>query len=217
MPLVISSSQFQAKLRWRFAGDSQEMISTLGVRKNGSSPGDPPATIADVNAIAEKVSKSWTEAFADSFMKVGWTFAGVEVISGRGGVGEDDTLVGSYNNFHVGADAAGTPPTNCAVLVRKLTGRGGKRGRGRMFLPPAYLDEAGVDGNGILSSGVLSAFGTCLDAFQTHLGTADADGDALDPLLFHWVPAAGAGPEADLITDFVCAPQIATQRQRMRR
>src|SRR5664279_4375102 len=43
-------------------------------------------------------------------------------------------------------------PINCAILLKKNTASGGRRNRGRAFLPPTYPTEGNVDGVGNIFS-----------------------------------------------------------------
>lgn len=106
------------------------------------------------------------------------------------------------------AGTAGTAPlpNNCAVLVAKISTSGGRRNRGRMFIPcPA---EPAVDGAGTLSTGERGAWQTAMDDW--------IDGESLAgwgaPALLHQTPPY----TPTTITNLVVRGKIATQRRRMR-
>lgn len=106
----------------------------------------------------------------------------------------------------------GTPlPNNCAYLVKKSTDLGGRRNRGRMYLP--CPSEADVDGAGL----VLSASVTALNVQTAKLLPGGAIHTAFgvlgDPVVLH---ESGSQTPAT-ISSLTCQTKIATQRRRMRR
>lgn len=106
------------------------------------------------------------------------------------------------------AGTAGTAPlpNNCAVLVAKISTSGGRRNRGRMYIPcPA---ETAVDGAGVLSTGERGAWQTAMNAWIEGEFTAGWG----SPAILHQTP-----PYAPTtITNLVVRSKIATQRRRMR-
>jgi hypothetical protein len=104
----------------------------------------------------------------------------------------------------IGTGADVSIPNNCAFLVHKLTERAGRRGRGRMYLPPYVVAESDVNSNGILSPAALVNL-------QTLVGNA-FPGD--DFVLLHDSLPSSIPP--DIITALNVDRQIATQRRRMR-
>lgn len=102
----------------------------------------------------------------------------------------------------------GTPvPQNTAFLVRKLTGSGGRRNRGRMYIPG--VTNTDVTAIGGCTSGILTiAAATCtaLQANLVALGTIDG------LVLFHETAPFTPTP----ITSLEIQPRVATQRRRMR-
>jgi hypothetical protein len=111
-----------------------------------------------------------------------------------------------------GAAAGDMIVPNSAPLVQKQTALGGKRGRGRLFMPP--VTEGTVGNGGILSSGFISSTQASFDAFVTQLGTSN-----LPPVLLHrYDPALGQSPMTPTaITAMVLQSRVATQRNRLRR
>jgi hypothetical protein len=67
------------------------------------------------------------------------------------------------------AAVSGVPP-NVALLVNKVTAVGGRKGRGRMFVPGIL--EANVDAGGIISGGSISTYITACVNFLTDLTTS---------------------------------------------
>lgn len=119
--------------------------------------------------------------------------------------------------------SAGTEriPANCAVLVRKLTSRGGRRGRGRMYLPWATADTT-VDEIGQLSGAEVTALQTRADTFLGLLDDAGAGVQGTPMVLLH----SPSGPETqnpttpglpNLVTSLLIDPVIGSQRRRLGR
>jgi hypothetical protein len=101
---------------------------------------------------------------------------------------------------------------NCAYLVTKNTSLGGKKGKGKMFIPG--LNETNVITGGQLAAGIATTMAGNWNSFQT---AWEAFGYSL--MLFHsYDPAKGETPVAPThINSFSCSNLIATQRQRLRR
>jgi hypothetical protein len=98
-------------------------------------------------------------------------------------------------------------PVNCALLVRKNTSRGGRRGRGRMFWPLLSIGEANVTPGGIIGTGQVTDQQAKWDAFLADLATA-----GMSMYLFHEDPII----PPDVVDSLTVQGRIATQRTRMR-
>lgn len=61
-----------------------------------------------------------------------------------------------------GTNSTAKLPQNCALLVRKNTGIGGRRSRGRFFLP-GIVSEANVDNVGRISGGAMTEYQSAAD------------------------------------------------------
>ena len=133
---------------------------------------------------------------------------GQTVLRGTWGTGVPSEPIVAESLAGSGGGAAGQAvPNNTALLIRKRTDRGGRRGRGRAFLPPTQADA--VDGGALLSSVIAAAaseaFADLMVAYSTVLGGV--------PHLLHTTEAGGAPDE---ITGFSCDTRVATQRRRLR-
>lgn len=205
MPLEIPEDMGVAKLRWRANGDSQEMISTIGfARELGASAYE----------CAIEIGSAWTRNWPAAGLSNNWTFAGCDVAVGPPGEAE----VGMINTNTAGTGGFATLPTNCALLITKITAQAGKGGRGRMFIPPGYLSEGEVDANGFLSGPALAGYTANATAFFEEAGSGSSP-SILSWMLFHneTGTVGGGGSLPDAITALSVQTQIATQRQRMRR
>lgn len=98
---------------------------------------------------------------------------------------------------------------NTALLVRKITTLGGRRGRGRMYVPG--VPETRFDGAGNMNSGDLNAYQVAFDGFLADCLTA-----GLEAVVLH---AAGISstPAPTPMIEYSVQSKAATQRDRMRR
>lgn len=107
-----------------------------------------------------------------------------------------------------GGRAPGAAPPNVATLVQKLTALGGRRNRGRMYLPGAV--ETDIDNEGLYGTTPLGVLQTAATAFRTQtLALAQVD----QLVLLH--EQAPFTPTE--ITSLVVSRTVATQRRRQRR
>jgi hypothetical protein len=141
------------------------------------------------------------------------TLTAVRVSAGTAS-GED--LVYELPTTNVGGFASTSLPPNCAVLVHKVTARGGRRGRGRMFLPWA-ASETAVDEAGKIGSADVTVIQGRMNTFLTALTT-----NSVAMVLLH----RDSGPEVspptapgdpDSVLSLRVDPLISTQRRRLGR
>lgn len=114
------------------------------------------------------------------------TFAGVE----SGGIGN-----------------TGTSPA-VALLVQKRTAVGGRKGRGRMYVPG--LDEVAVNAQGSIPEVNRATWEVAFQALHDRLTAVNQD-----PVLLHAAPGVFQPPHP--ITSFSVSATVATQRHRQRR
>lgn len=134
----------------------------------------------------------------------GWTFVGVHAVKQL----ESGPVSGDFISPLVGTAAAATLTPNVAILWNKTTALGGRRNRGRAFIPPYAPGEGSVDSLGVINSGVVTATQALYDTFFAALVTAE-----FTPVLFHQSAPFTPTP----ITAFTMQPLVATQRRRLRR
>lgn len=116
----------------------------------------------------------------------------------------EDGPSGSFSGETIGVSGGSLGP-NSAHLITKSTALGGRRGKGRMFLPG--VGEANVDNGGNLSPAIISALSGSLGDFFAGLIT-----DGLPPVLLHEGVLAPTP-----VLNFNVESRIATQRKRLRR
>lgn len=104
-----------------------------------------------------------------------------------------------------GGQSGSAMPPNVAYLIKKGTASGGRRNRGRMYLPG--VAEANVDDTGLLNSVFLAAAGA---DFASFIGFLTAE--LLPMVILHDGPGAPT-----VVTSFQLDARAATQRRRLRR
>lgn len=200
MPSTIIPPGFaQVFFRFRCVGDNEEMLTSIGVR----TVGDPP----DPDTLADDMATAWLFSWPVGDLSSTYTFVGTRVYVGQDG----DPLVAENLRNTSGTGSGAVPPNNCAALLQKRSALGGRRNRGRMFLPAGYFPETGVDQAGLLTAGTVTTLqGNCND-FLTQIRTGSPTTD--QAVILH----SSAPSAPTVITTLTVAPKIATQRTRMRR
>jgi hypothetical protein len=187
---------------FNLTGDPEDMVFQLGCR---SSVG---TTRADLELAVEEMASDWRDAFIPTAasMYVGWSFFGV-----RGDLNSSDEGLVQFESADAGmtGTAVGeTPPVNTAILVRKYTGFGGRKNRGRVFVPPWGVSEGLISKLGVLDNTFRAAHQAAWTAFRVAALGHDAP-----PVLLH---AEGSVEPPRDITSFSVQTQVATQRRRLR-
>jgi hypothetical protein len=132
-----------------------------------------------------------------------------EVISRIGTDGGED-LIGSATGSTLGGLTGGAPPPNVAILAHKRTARGGRRGRGRWYLP-WYCSANDLGEDGVLLAAKLTAKQTALNATRAAMA---AGGNPM--VVLHRPGHTSPGPP-DVVTNIVVANVVGTQRRRLGR
>ena len=200
MPSVIIPPGFaQVFFRFRCTGDNEEMLTSIGVRTTGSPP--------DPSALAVDMADAWLDAWPASDLSNTFTFWGTRVFIGNDG----DPIIGETTGTTAGTGSNAALPNNCAILMQKRTALGGRRNRGRCFIPSGYLPEIGVDQAGVIAGGTLTSLsGNASDLF-TRLTSGGVESDQV--VVLHSSSPSTPTP----VTALTIAGKIATQRTRMRR
>lgn len=168
---------------------------TLGFEHTGS----------DLNAVEA------ADAFADAW-ELGpmqkqvndLTFVGTHVKYGPNATGQEGDATKNITGISSGDDAA----PNIALLVKKVTGVGGRANRGRMFIPG--LEESAVDTGGVIDASELPLWQDKLEDFYDNI-----IGFGCTPVVLHAELVGDQVPTP--IEQFVVDGTAATQRRRLRR
>lgn len=159
MPLVIPPGFADVAIELRGAGDPEPWYVTFGV--------DSSAASGDVNSIGATVNGAW-----ESMMGVisnECLTTGCKISVGQDG----EAPVRGFSSLDAAGygDSVGAKlPQNCAALIHKDTSIGGRRARGRFYVP-ACLDEGAVSSVGLISATQVNAIQGAVDAFLVALQT----------------------------------------------
>lgn len=191
MTIQIPEGFSRVAYRFSLSGDPEVMITTMGYE-----------TAVVGQAVAEAFATTFQDAFPPAEYSASYTFLGVRMEAGADG---GPPVIYEAVRTAVGTAASAPLTQNVAILVRKTSLLGGRRGRGRMFLPPMFLPEGEVSANGMINVGPLAAVqNSVTQAFFTDL----------DPVLLHDNVPSILAPTP--ITNVIVQAQVATQRRRLR-
>lgn len=221
MPLTIPPGDALGAYHFRQVNDPEEMLVTFGVR--------PTVGPFDAQHLL-RLESAWRTAILPN-MSVDLSLVRTTVSVAQDG--GDPILFERAPATAAPGTAAGTVfPPNVAIIIRKLTALGGRRGRGRFFLPGML--ESFADNAGFVSSSSQSSLNTAFATYLTALGAAAGAGEKpVIPLLLHnnsstttrstgggtttiTITEGAAGPVPTVITGYQCDPKVGTQRRRLR-
>lgn len=185
----------ELQMWFRLTGDPETMICSIGAELATL----VTPTIANSNAMLLPMQQA-----CDEFPTNEYVVGPGRVVWGASG---GDIAIDGTNSLSNGVQAGSAVPPNTAHLVRKLTAGGGRRNRGRMFIPG--VSEANVNAVGDLSAGAQTALNTAADQMLANLL---ATSQIIDVVLFH--ESSPFTPTS--ITDLQVQPRVATQRRRLR-
>lgn len=140
-------------------------------------------------------------------------------VVGRFGQDGGPPLIFESNTIDAGGSTASDKlPQNSALLISKRTNLGGRRGRGRMFVP-GVLGEAAVGETGVITSGVVADLQDKADDFLDQCTTGGLAALPVPLYLEHFpsTVSPGSEPPPTLVTSLVVDSLISTQRGRLRR
>lgn len=198
MSVYIGNGYGQFSLVFKLAGDPEDMVVTCGF-KDLSSGATAPSLAAQVVTDFTAASRPWVTATSGTQ----WTFGGCKLYVMRGG----DLLYGESLTNLVGTLTISTPPSNCAVLVKKQSGVSGRRNRGRMYLPLFNLATSNVDSLGQITPGSVTSRQASWTAFHVAVTAS-----GMPPYILH--NTSEIAPRQ--CTGFLVDSKIATQRRRLR-
>lgn len=190
----------EVTFKFRAVTLSRDATCVLGLDTSGSGIANAEDLAVSVNTIATLATK----IFAPASMSATWQYRGVRALLGQSG----DPQIFDLNVSTAGTLVADPMPPNNSVLVQKRSAVGGRRNRGRMYLPPFHFAETTVDSVGTIAGATVTALQTKVTALRT-----DLLADDLIPVILHSVSEVAP----TVIASFVVENVIATQRRRLRR
>lgn len=196
-----------------FAACSYELKHTLMSRSAFITFGVDP-TETDPNAIASSLAA----AFGSSGALLASMDSSVQLQQTRVSLGTDGTadIVGSSQQLVACTRAISSLPPNCATLVHKTTARGGRRGRGRMYIPWSIVSTSVSESGVIVGADVTlvqNAVNAWVSAVQSLVGPLVLLHRESGPEV---QPPTVPGPP-NVITAWRVDPLVATQRRRLGR
>lgn len=196
MPLVLPPGFANTRFRFRVAGLTDTIGFSIAVNPDGFQ------TASDI-AASMNIAILSADLVTGPGSSTEWTYLGTSATL----MTDTGPVIGEFNTAVQGTGDFPTVPSNCAVLVRKLTNSGGRKNRGRFYLPPTMIAEAAISGAGFITLDELGATQDQITALFEKLVV-----DGTPPYLLHTDPADAPTQ----IQAFVLQAQIATQRLRMR-
>lgn len=162
-----------------------------------------------------KVMANFLQAWNDKLMN---TASLQKVVGTFGQDAADDLIVESTTGAITGGASGNFIAPNVALLVRKKTGLGGRRNRGRSFLP-GVIDETQVNYLGQLVTASRDAFQIDADQWIDALAGDDLGTSPMTPMviLHSPDPVTGAVLAPTPVTTLEVDDMVATQRRRLRK
>lgn len=187
------------------AGDSEEMNVTFGFEVV-----TPPFDQTKADLVSVEVGD-----FLQAIMSSAYSYMGARFSIGDA---SGDIIFDSIDGVGPGIQGPNATPQNTALLFRKTTASGGRRNRGRMFVPG--LVEGSVGNTGVISTADAPAYQTAADELFDNLVTLECPMVILHPA----VPGRPMKPATDAlaaatptpVTALQLQPVAATQRRRLR-
>lgn len=146
------------------------------------------------------------DAYVTFGQAIGWTtsiaFTGIQVVEGTSSLSEPITH--DFTGSDTGSGSSLLAPPMVTFLAAKRTLSGGRRGRGRSFIP--HVQEAASNNAGEVDPTFRAGAQDALDDFFTAIGTWSGGGSRL-------LHQNGSTPST--ITSVTFETHVATQRRRM--
>lgn len=168
-------------------------------------------TLTDPVAIATAIAVAYTPI--QTFMDSNVTMTEVRVSYGIDGSAD---LVGIAPAVLVGSRSGNSSPPNVATLLHKQSARGGRRGRGRMFIP-WWSSTIDYDEVGAFNSTYLTNANTAAASWLTAMSTGGVPVVLLHRNSKPGIPHPTPPGAPNTVTSMTCDGLVATQRRRLGR
>lgn len=195
--MFIPPGYMQINLRFTRVGDPEPMLTSMAALIEAFDPVTGPDDLSAAVGTSDMMGITTNDT----------SYVGLECVIGTGDPSEPITLE-SIQNTGTGSSTNPPLPENCALLVKKVTLRGGRKGRGRCYWPDVQIAHVG-DAGGITGSD-LTAYQTAWDDLITAIEGVDG---ITSLVLLH---SADEDGDPDVITSWIVQNKIATQRRRLR-
>lgn len=129
--------------------------------------------------------------------------------------GGADPIVSFFNSGENGDTGGDMLPQNSAVLVSKNTAFGGRKNRGRMFIP-LMAESSQVDNVGNIATTKVNFLQSGFTAFLDKLSGPSVIGGIAAPMVILHNDTGASTPDPTPVTSLTVKSVIATQRRRLR-
>lgn len=177
-------------------GDPQVYVTTFACRV-----ATPPFDQADLVTMFDNFIENWASSWPNDAIFT-------QITARVGQDGEPLFLVDAGGA--TGTNNGDFAPQNVALLIQKRSAEGGRRNRGRMFLP--VITEASVSEVGVLTGTQLTSYQNVADEWLQDLQDGSAGNTDQMVILHSTSPTTPA-----VVTNLIVQPLVATQRRRLRR
>lgn len=203
MALVIPTGFSQVALEFRNEGDPDPWYVTFGI-DSGAYAGRYEELAAGIAAAA---AGTWQQD-----MHTSTTMTAVVMTVGQ--TGSDNLIIRVGTNLP-GTSTQAKLPQNCALLVSKNSALGGRKNRGRFFIPN-MLNDTAVDQVGVIDGGTRSSYETQFALFLLALEEGDFGGVSQSAPMVILHNEGVNVPDPTLVTSLSVSGTISTQRRRLR-
>lgn len=178
------------RLMFRHFDSGNDAITGFGV---GLESADPPEVLDDIATL-------WGTTFGPEMSGI-WEGEDIQLVVGT----SDPTapLVFTHGAWEGGSGSFETLPPNVATIIEKRTALGGRKGRGRMFIPSP--GEAGVDNKGHFSSSQLAFLQTQCNEF---LAGVNGISGVTEMVLLHTDPSLAPTTITSLVPKTLIGQQV---------
>ena len=203
MARVIPPGFAEISQEMRLSGYPRSAYVTYGLKIRG--------TVGATMGLAEQAYEAFYRAWG-TYGDTGVIFGRCRAVIGQDG---SEPLIDEFAGGQTGSTSRESPPPAIAVLISKNTGVGGRRNRGRMFMP-WYAPEGSISEAGTMTTGVLALIqGGADNMVLNMLGSGhdlnEDDWDLLDGMVILHGPGLGA---PTTVTSMTVSPTVSTQRRR---
>lgn len=166
------------------------------------------ASIAAANKQVANFVDSWGDELDDQVV------VGPAILR----IGQDggDPLSVEGTETGTGDESSAMLPPNCALLMKKSSNLGGRRGRGRCYIP-WVVQEAAANDVGIIDPASLLVRNADADSWLAALAAPDGGTPATPMVLLHSTSEISSTPAPSLVIGVSCDSMIGTQRRRLGR
>jgi hypothetical protein len=201
MPLDIPTGFAHVVHSLTLEGDPEPMAVTYGVELQPDVPADPNLTAQSLHDV---FGAAWASTLGNPY-----TLRATEIrfptdAGGPMGIGVHVANIPMTN-------AGSFLPQNCAFLLHKRSGLGGRRNRGRMYLPG--VNEALVDNKGLMSSTATNGVNAAAAAMLANMTNG---GGVVRMVILHTQTLGPGGTVPTPVTTLLLDPVLGTQRRRLR-